>query len=277
MKIQFLGTAAAEGVPALFCNCRVCRLSRKKGGRNIRTRSQALIDGKILIDFPPDTYMHFLYHKVDLPSVHTCIVTHNHADHLYTADAEARLPGYAHDITEEPLTFYCDYASYSEMLSAISEYKKKDSGRIAAKRISPFNAFDVEGYKITPLRAAHDSASDPVIYVIQKDGKSFLYGNDTGIFPKETWQWLSQNPIKFDAVSLDCTMAPTADYWAHMGLNNCIEIRNRMIDMGITNNKDTNFILHHFSHNSGYTYDEFVPVAENEGFTVAYDGMITEI
>ena len=56
MKIKFLGTAAAEGIPALFCDCRVCQNARRVGGKEIKTRSQAIVDDKILIDFPADTY-----------------------------------------------------------------------------------------------------------------------------------------------------------------------------------------------------------------------------
>ena len=50
MEFQYLGTAAAEGIPALFCGCENCERSRKIGGRAIRTRSQAIIDGTLLID-----------------------------------------------------------------------------------------------------------------------------------------------------------------------------------------------------------------------------------
>ncbi len=40
----------------------------------------------------------------------------------------------------------------------------------------------------------------------------------------------------------------------------------------------TTFVLTHFSHNAdGVVYDEFVPVAEQQGFIVAYDGMEIEI
>ena len=69
MKIKFLGTAAAEGIPALFCDCRVCQNARKVGGKEIKTRSQAIVDDKILIDFPADTYMHSLYGGLDLIGV----------------------------------------------------------------------------------------------------------------------------------------------------------------------------------------------------------------
>ena len=58
MKIKFLGTAAAEGVPAIGCCCEVCKKARALGGRNIRSRSQALINNDLLIEFNPDTVWH---------------------------------------------------------------------------------------------------------------------------------------------------------------------------------------------------------------------------
>ena len=60
MKLKYLGTAAAEGIPGMFCNCRVCRNALEVRGKEIKTRSQALLDDKLLIDFPPDTYLHIL-------------------------------------------------------------------------------------------------------------------------------------------------------------------------------------------------------------------------
>jgi hypothetical protein len=58
MKFQYLGTAAYEGIPAFFCNCENCKKSRNIGGKAVRTRSQAIIDETLLIDFPADTYIH---------------------------------------------------------------------------------------------------------------------------------------------------------------------------------------------------------------------------
>ena len=66
MKLQYLGTAAAEGWPALFCDCESCRRARIVGGRNIRTRSQAMLDDRLLIDMPPDTYHHLLTNNIDI-------------------------------------------------------------------------------------------------------------------------------------------------------------------------------------------------------------------
>ena len=58
MKIQILGTAAAEAWPAIFCNCDTCQKVRKAKGKDIRSRSSILIDSKYIIDFGPDSYYH---------------------------------------------------------------------------------------------------------------------------------------------------------------------------------------------------------------------------
>ena len=50
MKLTYLGTAAAEGWPAVFCNCENCKEAARLGGRNIRTRSQALVNDDLLLD-----------------------------------------------------------------------------------------------------------------------------------------------------------------------------------------------------------------------------------
>ena len=55
MRIQYWGTAAAEAYPAMFCTCEACRRAREQGGKNIRTRTSALIDQSVMIDFSPDT------------------------------------------------------------------------------------------------------------------------------------------------------------------------------------------------------------------------------
>ena len=76
MKIKFLGTAAAEGWPAVFCNCENCKKAASLGGKNIRTRSQILVNDDLLIDLPPDTYLHKLAHGLDLSKVSVLLVTH---------------------------------------------------------------------------------------------------------------------------------------------------------------------------------------------------------
>src|ERR1041385_5896031 len=81
MRIQLLGTGSAEGWPGLFCHCDVCRQSRQLGGKNLRSRTSALIDGKLKIDLPPDTHHHAMTHGLDMSAIKHLLFTHGHDDH----------------------------------------------------------------------------------------------------------------------------------------------------------------------------------------------------
>ena len=35
MKLRYMGTAACERIPGMFCNCEVCRRALEKGGKNL--------------------------------------------------------------------------------------------------------------------------------------------------------------------------------------------------------------------------------------------------
>ena len=99
MKIRYLGTAAAEGWPALFCSCPICTHAREQGGKNLRTRTQAILDGELLLDFPPDTYCHALQHGLELAKVRTLLVTHSHMDHWFPTDLIHRHEHFGHGYT----------------------------------------------------------------------------------------------------------------------------------------------------------------------------------
>lgn len=113
MKIQYFGTAAYEGVPALFCGCDVCRRSAAAGGRNLRTRQQALVDGVLLFDFNADTVCHAQKYAVDFSKIGDCLITHSHCDHLYPDDAEIAAHGYSYG--HLPLHFYAAKDGYEKL------------------------------------------------------------------------------------------------------------------------------------------------------------------
>lgn len=276
MKIKYLGTAAAEGIPAIFCDCERCRKSRELGGKNIRTRSQAIIDDTLLIDFPADTYMHFLMHNVPLNKIKTCIITHSHADHLYPADIEMRREGFAHLDMKEPLTFYSAKRGY-DMLNAAKENWYVPDSDVRTVEIEPFKQFEADGYKIMPIKAEHDPRSTPVVYVIEKDGKSIFYANDSSEYNEESMKYLKSLGKPIDVISLDCTEACNhAEYVGHLSLERCVALRKKLIEENIAND-DTIFILNHFSHNGeNVVYDEFVKIAAEQDFLVTYDGMELE-
>ena len=277
MKLQYLGTAAAEGIPAIFCDCETCMKSAATGGRNIRTRSQALIDNQLLIDFPADTYMHFLQYNVPLTKIKNCLITHSHLDHLYPAELLMRKDGFAHIKERGALTFFSDKAGFDAINTTITKNAISDD-EIAVRLIKLNEEFDVGGYKVVALRAAHDPNSSPVVYLIEKDGKTIFYSNDTSEYPPESMEYLASLKKPLDLISLDCTEACNdATYMGHLTLDRCIALRKKLIDMGAVSDK-TVFILNHFSHNGkNVMYDEFVKIAAENDFEVSYDGMIVEI
>ena len=277
MKFQFLGTAAAEGIPAIFCECAVCQEARAKKGKEIRTRSQALIDDVLLIDFNADTYMHFLNNDIIGSKIKTCLVTHTHMDHLQPEELTMRLPGFGNNQSAETLTFYGSDSVGKKMSEALYEGRNAKSYRF--EHAAMYKPFEADGYRITAMYAVHDPTSGPYIYLIEKDGKTVLYAHDTGYFHESVWNYLAATKPYIHLASLDCTAAnePVMGYDAHMNLNLNIRVRDRLIKMGCADDK-TLFVCNHFSHNGKEVlYDTFRKIAHKHGFLTSYDGMILNI
>ncbi len=275
MKIKFLGTAAAEGIPALFCDCDVCKNARKVGGKEVKTRSQAIVDDKILIDFPADTYMHALYGGLDLISIRHCIITHGHADHLYERDFWCRNKNIGNgSVDGTVLDFYMTEAT-RRMASGYYD-SKVDKDRVRINTIKAFEPFSIENYRIIPLRADHDQTTEPVFYIIEHGDKTLLYANDTGYFLEETWEYLAKYGRKFDMISLDCTRMLLTNYrHGHMGLAANAEVVGRLREMGLCDDSTTVYV-NHFSHNGKATHEQLVIEAAKHGFGVTFDGCEVE-
>ena len=148
MKLKYFGTAAYEGVPALFCQCAVCRKSRLAGGRNIRSRQQALLDGALLFDFNADTVSHAQRYGLDFSTVADCLITHSHCDHLYPDDVEIAAKPYSH---EHPLIrFYAAADGYGKLLP----FTQKAESNASAALVEAGRGFVIAGgYRVLPLAA----------------------------------------------------------------------------------------------------------------------------
>lgn len=279
MKFQYLGTAAAEGIPALFCTCENCRRAREAGGRSLRSRSQAVIDDTLLLDFPADTYDHTVRFGLDLSRIQACLFTHSHRDHLYPGDFEMLADGFSHMQQGYHLACYGGKASGELIAEIIAKQTTVEKQGLASYTvISPFAPFSVGKYTVTALPAIHDPKSAPLIYLVTDGEKTMLYGHDTDFFPEEIWDYFAKVHPHFDLVSLDCTnMFHPMTYVGHMNLELNVKIRGRMLEKGYAD-ANTKFVCNHFSHNGGCaTYDAMAEAAAKEGFTVSYDGMIIEI
>lgn len=82
MRIHFLGTGGAEGIPAMGCECNHCTRARQEGGRLIRQRSAVLFSlpgYELLLDTPPD--IRELLEANGARTIQGIFLTHEHFDH----------------------------------------------------------------------------------------------------------------------------------------------------------------------------------------------------
>ena len=183
MELTYLGTAAAEGFPAVFCNCKYCNEAKKLKGKNIRTRSQAIINNDLLIDLPADTYSHFLNNDIDGDKIKFLIVTHSHQDHFYPEELTMRNGTFAHNMRTERLKLYCGKGT-EEILKKIDGIEMYT---VDFNTIAPFATVTMGDYAITALPAKHFEGDGALFYIIRQGEKTILYAHDTGYFFDEVF------------------------------------------------------------------------------------------
>lgn len=273
MKLQYLGTAAAEGIPAAFCTCPVCRHARMHGGREIRSRSQMLIDGELLIDFPPDTFYHAALRGLELGKIRTLLITHDHPDHWFPTELINRHSAYQTG-AEGVLHVYGNEAAgrsfESHLKTELYRHQPIDAF-VQFHCVHAGERFRCGRWEITAVPADHDKLQECLIYLCRKDGRTILYGHDTGAcLEKEAWEILERE--RLDLISLDATMGRESCPRNHMGLPDAERFLEKLRSIGCVDEK-TVCIVSHFSHNGGMNYRELEQWEKTHSILTAYDGM----
>jgi len=267
MRIHIMGTAASDGWPAVWCRCESCRRARELGGKNIRSRSGALIDDDLKVDLPPDTYMQALRDGLKLGDVRNILITHTHHDHFFPNELLMYKKPFAHDPSE--LHVWGDQWVVEGMEKQVGNWEHPERVHL----LKAYEPVMIENTHVLPLQAKHFPQKGCFNYIIQRNGKTLLYGLDSAWFPEESWE--AQKEYTFDVVILDCTHGIRPESNVHGGAETVIRSKEKMLADG-TATENTRFIATHFSHNGKKTHDEFVAHFEPHGIEVAYDGMVIE-
>lgn len=277
MEIRYLGTGAAEGIPAVFCHCEICNYARKNKGKNIRTRSQAIIDGQILLDFGPDTFLHSLQYDIELADIKYCFITHAHDDHLYLEDLRARRRSRANLKPGTPALQVYGGSGVKEILKPKGDGTVTKDSSVKFNELKAFEKVEIlDQYCVTAIPAVHNT-ENPFVYIIQGREHTFLYGHDTDYFTEDVWKYLIKNKIYFDAASLDCTEGiKHIDYPGHMNFERMQIMCNRLRNENIIDDK-TVIIANHISHNGLVNYERACEVGKQMGFLISYDGMTINV
>jgi phosphoribosyl 1,2-cyclic phosphate phosphodiesterase len=278
MKIHFLGTGAAEGVPAMFCTCEFCKNIRKLGESEVRTRSQVLIDGILSVDFPPEAYVHSLKYNFNLSSLKYILVTHSHMDHFYAHDFILRGYKYA-TLAEKKLQIFGNSEVGKVFAECTArEMKEEVKPNVAFCQIEPYSEFEFDGYRVLTLPANHSKSESALMFYIEKDGKGYLHLYDTGLFKGEVFDFLTNKGVRADVVAFDCTFAEhEGGYNArHMGIQDNMILKSELLSRGLVN-ESTKYIITHFSHNSNPLRERLAKIEREYSVTSAFDGYEIEI
>ncbi len=274
MELKFLGSAAAEGFPALWCECETCRQASLKGGKDIRRRTSYLIDSDTIVDFGPDAFFQTISFGIDLLKVERLIFTHPHGDHLSPMELLWRRDGWFSHVTKKIKVF-----GPRSVLDSVARYVQENSGISSLDDINVIPcalehgvaAID-GGLEILPLDADHAPGKSPYIYMLSRSGRRLLVANDTGWLPEASWSLLKD--AKLDLAIIDSTLGIRSADSArgHMGVNAVVKFNEELKRIGALKEGAETY-ANHFSHNGGNLHEDLLRFFAPHGIKVAYDGL----
>lgn len=282
--VKILGSAAAEGIPAMFCNCRVCQEAWKNGGKDIRKRAAYKLNDHVRIDFGPDTLYQEHQYQLHSENLKHVFITHNHEDHIDTHLLVYRMPGFSVVDPDNILNIYGSdgiyhkiHQNFWKMFHFEGDFAKF---RLNPVKLQPFEhiVLEDEDMEFYALKADHmwDQVLDRPFFYVFRNGKSWaMIANDTGYFPDETWAFLEEKKFKFDLVITDCTGGVYDNEHGHMSGKWVLDTKKRLEKIGSVT-ADTQYYINHFSHNGNATHAELEAHYNPHGIQVGYDGLEIE-
>ncbi|MBW3622088.1 MAG: carbon-phosphorus lyase [Armatimonadetes bacterium] len=269
MDVQILGTAAAEAWPAVFCHCRACDEARRRGGKDIRSRSGYMVGETIKIDYGPDSSYHSLRYGLAYERLEHLLVSHSHWDHWVPEEFLYRKPGFSSVPESSVLTLYGNEKVFRRVDTVLSGEWERHRMRFVS--ITPFEPVQLApDLSAIPLLAAHDMSEACVNWLLEIEGRRFLQAHDTGWWADETWEFLRTRPL--NALVVDCTFGGIDRDRGHMGCEAVYRVKQRLEEQGSLAG-GCRFIATHFSHNGGWLHDDLEAFFGPKGIEVAYDGM----
>jgi phosphoribosyl 1,2-cyclic phosphate phosphodiesterase len=268
MILRILGTAAAEGWPALFCGCDACVRARRLGGRQIRRRASYQLGDTVHVDWGPDSYHSMVAFGPDYSTLRHLLITHSHWDHWVPQELSWRAPGFSQIPPDSHLTVYGN-ERVGRRLERELQRPMQDC-RLSFRQIAPFDQLDLGTAIAVPLPATHAPGEQALMYLLQVGQAEVLIGHDSGWFADEVWDYLASRQLT--AALVDCTYGTRDDRQGHMGGAAVVEAMQRLEKMGALA-PGCRRIGTHISHNCGSSHEELVEFFAPYGIEVAYDGL----
>ena len=235
MKVTLLGTGTSHGVPAIGCDCDVCR---SPDPRDRRLRPSILIElaglqgpdstrgpTNILVDTSTDLRAQALAHNVR--RVDAILFTHSHADHVFGLDEVRRFNA----MQRAAIPCYADEATLGDlrrMFAYVFDAPRAAGGgipQLTASRI--MGPFVLGGVEIVPVPIFHGRR-----LILGFRAGAFAYLTDCSRIPDESWPLLDGvrvlvldalrdrlHPTHFsvgEALEVVARLAPERAYFTHI-------------------------------------------------------------
>lgn len=221
MRLTFLGTGAAGGVPLWGCDCATCSRARIDVSYMRHPNCAVIEAGEVRLLL--DAGVMNIAERFPSGALSAILITHFHADHVqglfHLRWGVGELDVYApHDV---------------EGCADLYKYP----GPLKFKHLSKFETFNVGDVRITPIPLVH---SKPTLgYCIEHAGAKLAYLSDCREIPPATATFLSE--WQPHTVCLDCTYPPgMTGPRNHFDIDEAISLSNSF--------PDSNFVLMHISH-----------------------------
>lgn len=265
MELQILGSGAADGIPGFFSESRVSRWARKHGGKDVRARSGAVLDGTVKIDFGPDTFAAACQLGLNPLDWNAIVFTHGHEDHFCVSELQYALFPFT-ESHEAPFTIYGN----EKIIQAVQV--RYPDWPFELKKTESFQPVQADQYLLTPIAANHDPDEDCQNLIFSRDGVSFCYATDTGVWGDRTWEFLES--VRLDGLVIECTdgFRPSG-YEGHLSIETCVAMVNRLREKLILNANAPVFTIHH-SHDGDGTHQELIDALAPHQIQPSYDGLL---
>ncbi len=190
MRVTFLGTGAAGGVPLYGCTCTACELAAVDSSR-VRRPCSVLIEHegtRVLVD----AGLMDLHERFAAGSLDAIVLTHFHPDHVQGLFHLRWGRGASIAVHAPP-----DAEGCADLY--------KHPGLLDFRRLAKFEPQRIGGLTFTPLPLVH---SKPTFgYAVEADdGTRFAYLTDTLGLPPHTEAFLQA--WQADGLAIDCSYAP---------------------------------------------------------------------
>jgi phosphoribosyl 1,2-cyclic phosphate phosphodiesterase len=184
LRVTVLGSGTSQGVPAIGCDCRVCRSADP---RDRRTRPSIVIevnDASVLVDTSTDLRAQALAHG--LRRVDAILFTHSHADHVFGLDDVRRY----NQMQKAAIGCYADaatVASVRRMFSYVFDPPAQVGGGLPQLTLFTIaGPFCLGGVEIVPVPVLHGR-----LPVLGFRIGSFAYLTDCNGIPDSSWPLLT--------------------------------------------------------------------------------------